>query len=323
MTPKFLLLPVVALLATCSSPEEATEEPLPETGNTVTYACTGNTTSLQYLFLGHTYRWHTTNRMDERLELLDKSCYDQIWLGGDMTPETTREPQTIEYLDSIFQVGNPETYWAMGNHDIRNGNVDWITDATGRSTYYAHYNKRGFTTIVFNTVLYQIYEDDSTTLCIENEKQLDLLKSVCDTISKSSQLILLMHHVIWLGTDPNAWSYTNHSFNEWRVVCDTSAVFEQAIYPLLRKVQKRGIQVFCIAGDSGLRDWEGSNKHGRYITEDGVVLLASGINNSKYAPEQRNTIMRDKVLVLYHDTSTRYMSWRVHDLDSLLSSQAR
>ena len=33
--------------------------------------------------------------------------------------------------------------------------------------------------------------------------------------------------------------------------------------------------------------------------------------------------MKDKVLVLYHDTATRHMSFRAHDLDSLLSTQAQ
>jgi len=318
------LLPLIACMGACTSPKKDSE-PVAEVVDTIpTYICNVENTAMQYLFLGHTYQWYTTDRIDTRLEKLDLSCYDQVWLGGDMTAETTREPGTIAYLDSIFDLKNLETYWTVGNHDIRNGNVDWITDATGRPTYYAHYNKRGFTVIVFNTLLYQIYEDDSATMCVESQKQLELVQRVCDTISESSQLIILMHHVIWNRIDLNAWRYGNHGFPEWRVVCDTGAVFMEAIYPMLRDLQERGIQVFCIAGDGGLRDSPQSVKFGLHVTQHGVTLMASGINNSKYAPGAvSKPKMKDMILVLYHDTATRHMSFRAHDLDSLLSSQVQ
>ena len=89
----------------------------------------------KYIFLGHIY--NKENRVDPRLEKIDFSTYQGVWLGGDLCAETTKKRSTLDYLDAIFDLGNENTHWAVGNHDVRNGNLQWIQQTTGRNLFYA------------------------------------------------------------------------------------------------------------------------------------------------------------------------------------------
>ncbi|MBL4705614.1 MAG: hypothetical protein JKY54_13910, partial [Flavobacteriales bacterium] len=82
--------------------------------------------TLYYLFMGHTYNAKPTGpRVDPRLVLLDKSGYSRLWLGGDICSEAFLEKSTVEHMDDVFDLGNPSTQYALGNHDVRNGNMQW------------------------------------------------------------------------------------------------------------------------------------------------------------------------------------------------------
>ena len=87
-------------------------------------------TNCEYIYLGHINEKH--NAVDRRIEQADLSKYDQIWLGGDLCSETTREESTLDYVDSLFNLSSKNTHWSVGNHDVRNGNTEWITARTGR-----------------------------------------------------------------------------------------------------------------------------------------------------------------------------------------------
>ncbi len=53
-----------------------------------------------YIFMGHTYA--SNNTIDERLESFNFVPYEQIWLGGDICAETTKDYGTLVYLDGLF-----------------------------------------------------------------------------------------------------------------------------------------------------------------------------------------------------------------------------
>lgn len=83
---------------------------------------------------------------------MSMSCFHQVWLGGDVCAETTADASTLNYLDGLFDLKSPQTHWTLGNHDVRNGSLDWITAATGRPTYYAAYIN-DITLLVLNSSL--------------------------------------------------------------------------------------------------------------------------------------------------------------------------
>ncbi len=284
------------------------------------YICTNNNPYIsKYLFLGHIYQSYCgENKIDHRIEAMDKTCFDQMWLGGDVCVNTTKDKATLGYLDDIFDLGNPHTYWAMGNHDIRCGHLDNIEQYTHRKTWNVNYNN-GFTVVVLNTNLEQSYEGQE--LCENMEEQFNMLKNVCDTIKKSSHLIVLMHHVLWYAMDKYYWRYTNETKSSWRARCDSNTTFKNCIYPMLADVQSTGVQVICIAGDAGLRGRRIYKQAGHYKSPEGVQFLTSGLGNSNFYREQQDSIPNDKILVLYHDKANKNITWKFHDLDSLLGAQ--
>ncbi|MDD5506924.1 MAG: hypothetical protein PHD25_01165 [Bacteroidales bacterium] len=253
--------------------------------------------TLRYIFMGHIYS--SDHKIDPRVEQLDLSGYEGIWLGGDVQSEATLEYSTLQYIDSIFDLTSPTTYWALGNHDARNGNLEWLKEFTGRETYFTHYNK-GITSIVMNTNLVP-------TDCENIEKQYKILMDVCDTIHFSSHLVLIMHHGIWRGVPnlPNPAAYSHSDFVYWNSNCDSSgSTFVKTIYPRLVEVKKRGTEVICIMGDT-------SGTPFSMDSVDEIHFMACGLNNSPL----------NAVLILEYHLSSRTMNWQFHNLDSLLIAQ--
>ena len=109
-----IFLALLSLIVSCSSP-------LPE--------------EKTYLFLGHPYDWKDGYRIDPRLEQLDLQTYDQIWLGGDVCSRTTEKESTLEYLDSLFDLGSDRLHWTLGNHDVMFEQEHFITNRTGKNDF--------------------------------------------------------------------------------------------------------------------------------------------------------------------------------------------
>jgi len=103
----------------------------------------------KYMFIGHTYMGESI--IDSRLVELDKSVYDNIWLGGDICSETLMLQSNLDYLQTHLRIADPHNYFSFGNHDRRNGNLEWFIQFTGKNNYYADYNN-GITTIVLDGV---------------------------------------------------------------------------------------------------------------------------------------------------------------------------
>ena len=299
----YVLLPIVFLLS-CSNSAEIERK---------------------FIFLGHTYEWGDSTRIDKRLEQLDFSNYDQIWLGGDISSHTTLKKSTVTYIDSIFDLDSEQTHWALGNHDVMHGNIQYITDRTKRNTFYSSYFER-ICLLVLNTNLFHIYpgmppQED----CAEKEAQLNLIQSVCDSISEANHLIILHHLALLNELRKDADGQANQAFNMnaqyIRASCDSTSDFTATVYPWLTKVQDRGIQVTLIGGDLGMQA-----KQYEFTTKEGIKILGSGINNSvnpKYAPEYVKNFDPDRILIVRYFPESGKLDWDFQLLNDLLDAGSK
>ena len=269
----------------------------------------------RYLFLGHTYdHSRADNLVDARIEKLNLQAYDELWLGGDLCSATTKVKSTLAYLDDLFDLASSCTMWAVGNHDIRNGNTQWITEKTQRPLHYVQQGS-GITRIVINSTIKDSILDNS---CSHIDGQVNMIKNVCDTISTSSHLILLMHYVLWLNCEPDmqAGSAENADASWLSLRCDDGNQFQHVLYPDLIKVQDRGIQVIVISGDSGQY-----GKKYEYVAPSGIQFFMSGINNSfdmsnEVLVDRYNT-NPDSVLIFEHNIERRELIGSFHELNEL------
>ena len=266
----------------------------------------GQKDTLTYGFFGHPYYWANSTRIDPRVENLDTSQFDGIWLGGDVISEASLLYSNFEYLDSMFNLKKPSNHWTLGNHDTRNRNLEWYSEFTKRSTYYTH-STLGLTTIVMN--------GNITPLDCENlDKQFKMIQNVCDTIS-SGYLIFLIHHGITVNVPGVAQpsTYGHSAFTNWMSNCyDDSASYVKSIYPMLIDVEKRGVEVMHIMGDVG------ANAKSYYgISDDGIEYFGSGINNSYNDVKNIPIVNPDLILVLEHIPSKNKMNWKFVELNSL------
>ena len=280
-----------------------------------------------YLFLGHPYRWvESGDRIDPRVEALPLDTYDQLWLGGDICAKTTAQPGTLAYLDSLFQFENGNVHWAWGNHDVKYGHEEWIEATTGRPDYYAEWLD-GLLLVVLNTNLLQWPNaNPPAEFCRRMEEQFALLEAVADTTRAASHVVIL-HHYGLLTDSLSGGAYSLDTvfnyykpFLKWK--CRPGdATFAQAVYPMLLRVQQRGIQVVLVAGDLGQRA-----KQFAWQSPQGIRFLGSGINNSAdpaHAPDYVTNFDPDKVLVFRHDPQERKLEWNFQDLDSLRLARLR
>lgn len=264
--------------------------------------------TLTYVFFGHPYQGGEPDgkAVDFRLEVMDMSQFDGIWLGGDVGSEAALNYTNLNYLDSLFDLDNPMTHWALGNHDTRNGNLEWIEEFTQRPSFYSH-SANGLTVVVL--------DGNITPLdCEKLNAQYNLIQSICDTI-QSGNLVFLVHHGIAIGV-PNVADPVTYAHNEaknWLPHCyHDSATYSNAIYPLLANVEQRGVEVFHIMGDTG--SWYKSY-HG--TSTDGVDYLAAGLGNGNKIQTGQPIHAEDVAIVFKHILSTNQLTWsfvKINDL---------
>lgn len=269
---------------------------------------------LTYVFLGHTYQ--NADSIDRRLPaFFDKKAkavngIDQFWLGGDMCSETTHRESNLDYLDDLFDLGHPNTHWTLGNHDVRNGNLQWITERTKRPTsYVAHSN--GMTLIVMDNHYFQPNGDYDTS---KVKAQYQMIEKVCDTIQFSSHLVILSHFVTWRHV-PNIETPEKYANSDWSWMffkLNPNEIYAKSVYPLLQKAKSKGVEVICIAGDMGQKaiTYEG-------ISADSIHFIGSGIASNTIYNEQFPTHgMEDKVLVLTHDLDKKSIIWEFESIEN-------
>lgn len=255
---------------------------------------------LSFLFVGHCYQIETAGtQVDYRVRQLNMSAYNGIWIGGDVCSESMLNYSTIQHIDTVFDLGNPETHWTLGNHDARNGNWEFYEEFTGRKTYYA-YSSNEITYIILNTNLVP-------TNCNMINEQYEIISAVCDTIQQSKYLILLMHHGLWRDIPdlPPPATYAHSDLIYWNANCDSvNTNFVNIVYPKLVEVKQRGIDVFCVMGDMGA-----SKKKFEMDSVDGIHFLGCGLNENH--PD-------DLVLIFNYNTVSHELNYNFHNLDSLL-----
>ena len=263
-----------------------------------TYSQTTDT--LRYVFFGHTYAGGEPEgkRVDFRLEAMDMNQFDRIWLGGDIGAETDLNYSNLAYLDTIFDLKKAGNHWALGNHDTRNENIEWIEEFSGKERYYA-YTEHSITTIVMDGNI-------SPLDCENLNKQFELIKQVCDTINQG-YLIFLVHHGI--ATDvpgvASPLSYAHTELQNWLPNCYSDTLnYANSIYPLLQKVESRGIDVFHITGDVGSYY---KQYHG--ISDHGVEYLAAGLGNGYRILQGLPIHAPDVAIVFTHILPNNQLSW--------------
>ena len=248
----------------------------------------------QYICISHT-REGTGNKVASIAEKIDYKKYDMRWLGGDITQLTSSDDKTMHYVDSIFDISNQNTLWALGNHDY--SDLNRVQKFTVRPLFYSYFH---------NDITFIVLDTQFDSLPIITGSQLKLFEQVVDTIEKSSHLIILHHKLIWLygnsQFESKIDSISNGRFGDC-FFCVNPNPFYSEMYPALVKVKQRGIEVLCIAGDLGWKTKEFS-----YVTNDSIHFLATGI----YYNTPGN-----KALIFNHDIANRNLNWEYKLLEDL------
>ncbi|MCB0704018.1 MAG: hypothetical protein KDC34_01855 [Saprospiraceae bacterium] len=256
-------------------------------------ACHKEARVVRYAAIAHTRLCDGTppDTPDPRLQTLDLPDFDMRWMVGDMACNSSNKSQTLFFLDSLFDLANTNTLWAIGNHD--DDDTELLGEVTERPTFYT-YTRNGIVFLVLDTQLDQ---------CRIEGKQLEMFHSVTDTIRESTHLVILHHKLIWLPEHPDLESKISKLSNA--DICEAPYClfknnFYQDLYPVLEKLSKKGVEVICLAGDIGVRaktfEWDfNPNFH----------LLATGW--SKISED-------DQFLIFEHNLDTDELVWHFEPL---------
>jgi hypothetical protein len=237
-----------------------------------------NDSILKIIFIPHPRSEDKVNQsVAKGIENIDFNMFDVIMLGGDLTYYTSNERATMEYCDSLFDLDNLNTLWTFGNHDVQSNNLALIKEFTGRDRYYSYF-RDGVTFIVLDTE--KNAEGFDRTFI--KDDQLKMIKNVCDTINVSKHLILLHHRLIWMINNDELESRLTDSIAASSRSMDTTNFYSD-IYPLLKEVKKRGIQVSAFGGDKSKINIE-------YSPEDSITFYAARLA-SDFSDDQNNVII--------------------------------
>jgi len=242
----------------------------------------------RYLFIGHPREDLPGETVQQDVERVDYSKYDLLLLGGDYTWRSTKNQETVDYIEEIFTLSSPNTLAALGNHDIHKKSL--FIDKTGRGKSYYSHEKNDITFVVLDT-----------TSNAHNLRggQITILEDTIDNLSTSSHLVLIHHHFIWLADYPPLAHHLGSGLIGSSSRNLTGLNFHSEIYPLLLQARSKGVEVICLAGDR-----TGNSTDEFFIdhtTADGVRFIGAGL--SEELPSSLRT-----VVVLEHDTSARTLT---------------
>ena len=242
---------------------------------------------VKYIHLSH-FKMKPTPFINPKISNIKLNEYDVVMLGGDLADSTTKNIESMEYLDSIFDFGNENTLWSVGNHDFA-GDTSLIQTFTKRKHYYAYFK---------NGIFFLVLDSQKDFSNIVGE-QLEFFNSVMDTIQKTKHLIVLNHKLIWMYNNPTFSTdsinkISNGNFGEC-VFCLNPNNFYEDIYPKLQKAKQQGINVICIGGDIGIKV-----KEFEHYSKEGIIFLASGIEDNDST---------NKILVFEHNLDSNLLKW--------------
>jgi hypothetical protein len=252
-----------------------------------------NAESLNYLFISH-IRTYTNPSMLTELDNIDFTKFDMRWLGGDLANSTSADNETMDHLDAYFDFADPNTLWALGNHDYTD--LALIEEYIERPTFYA-YHSDGITFIVLDT------QDSLSNIVGE---QLELFNHVMDTLEMSSHLVILSHKLFWMYGHPDLEDQINFISNGSLgscFHCINPNNFYEDLYPRLIEARKGGIEVICLAGDIGFKTNGFS-----YLSDEGITFLASGVSYLQAL---------NFALLFRHNIEEKILSWEFRLLSEL------
>ena len=228
------------------------------------------------------------------IEKIDFSLYDMILLGGDLTYYTSINRTSLDYCDELFNLKSPNTLWTMGNHDLNNRSL--IQEYTGRPSYFSYY-RNGITFVVLDVEL----DASGLTKSVISGAQLDWLKNVTDTISKSDYMLVLHGRLLWMIGNNDFITRLDSVAESTKQLVTTN--FYPDVFPLLQKVKAKGIPVICLGGDKSKINID-------YSPEDSIHFLASTM-----APEFTDD--QNDVMVFNYSKLTKVMSWKYVSLNNI------
>ncbi len=239
----------------------------------------------KYIHISHT-AMEDNSMIHPKSVNIDYTDFDITLLGGDLAHLSSHNNQSMDLINSIFDIGSESTHWSLGNHDYSNPAL--IESYTKRPSYYTHH-ENGITFVILDT------QKDS---CRIRDDQLIMVENVIDTISNSSHLIVLTHKLIWMPSHPilddQITSVSNGQFGDFHYSLYENN-FYMDVYPKLVSASNKGIEVICVAGDIGKHTNEFDFK-----TEEGIQYLASGLN---YLSSD------DQYLIFDHNITTGILTW--------------
>ena len=221
------------------------------------------------------------------IEKIDFSLYDMTLLGGDLTYYTSIDRTSMDYLDKLFNLKSQNTLWTMGNHDLNNRSL--IQEYTGRPSYFSYY-RDGITFVVLDVEL----NASGLTKSLISGAQLDWLKTISDTISKSDYMLILHGRLLWMIGNDDFKTRLDSVAESTKQLVTTN--FYPDVFPLLQNVKAKGIPVICLGGDKSKIDND-------YSPEDSIHFLASTM-----APEFTDD--QNHVMVFTYNKTAKEMSWK-------------
>jgi hypothetical protein len=139
------------------------------------------------------------------------------------------------------------------------------------------------------------------TKSIISGDQLELLKMVTDTISKSDYLIVLHGRLLWMIGNDDFKTRLDSVAESTKQLVTTN--FYPDVFPLLQKVKAKGVRVMCLGGDKSKINID-------YSPEDSIHFLASTM-----APEFTDD--QNDVMVFNYDIGNREMNWKYVSLANI------
>lgn len=243
--------------------------------------------------IAHT-RTGTEGEISDEIKDIDFQGFDVLCLGGDLDIYTSRKESTLQTWNNLFNFERPNTLWTLGNHDISDKIL--IEKYTKRPSYY---------TWAFEDIQFLVLDDHLNNGYII-EDQLQLIKTLSDTIQNSQHLVVLTHKLLWMPGHPALDAQIEDIANGPRGNCGSctrEGNFYDEVYPLLIAIKNKNINVICLAGDIGIKA-----KEFEYTTDKGIHFLASGIDIGQEG---------NKVLLLELQENGAVLNWCFENVETL------
>jgi hypothetical protein len=132
-----------------------------------------------------------------------------------------------------------------------------------------------------------------------------MVQSVCDSITESSVLILLLHRFMWMINNDYFKTMLTDSIAASSRSMDTTNFYSD-IYPLLQKVKNKGIEVLVFGGDK-------SKINIAYSPEDSITFYAA-----RLAVDLPDSI--NNVIILNYNPLSKEITYNFMPLSEMITS---